>query len=162
MMQKANVIPLAEILIKTRESLKLIAYKDGAGIPTIAWGATTIDGRKVNMIDTCTQEQAEMWLKNRIEEDYNKLELLFCHMHDVNLEDNQAAAILSFIYNCGFTAFQNSSMAKDLILGRVDKVSSDLMKWDKIRVDGNLVFSLGLFNRRMQESRCFMNEKKCI
>lgn len=160
-MNKQTTIPLTEKLIKSREALRLIAYKDVAGIPTIAWGATTIDGRKVTMLDTCTAAQAEMWLKNTIEEDYNKLDLLFCHIHDVNLEDNQAAAILSFIYNCGFTSFQNSSMAKDLILGRVDKVVTDLMKWDKIRVDGNLVFSPGLFNRRMEESQCFIDEKRC-
>ena len=160
-MNKQTTIPLAENLIKAREALRLVAYMDVANNPTIGWGSTTIDGKKVTMRDTCTEAQADMWLRDRIEEDYNKLELLFCHMHDVNLDDNQAAAILSFVYNCGFTAFQNSSMAKDLILGRVDKVTDDLMKWDKIRVDGKLVFSPGLFNRRMEESKCYINAKYC-
>lgn len=159
-MQEQNTQNLAENLIKVRESLRLVAYKDGADIPTIGYGATTIDGRRVTMLDTCTREQALMWLRNRIDEDYKKLEL-FCNMHDINLEDNQAAAILSFTYNAGFKAFINSSMGKDLILGRIDNVSSDLLKWDKIRVDGELTYSPGLFNRRMQESHCFINEKSC-
>jgi lysozyme len=159
-MNKENVLTLAENKIKPLENLKLGAYRDGAGNPSIGYGATTIDFRKVTMLDTCTEAQATQWLQEKISEDYNQLES-FCRLHELSLEDHQAAAILSFTYNAGFKAFQNSSMAKDLILKRMDKLTSDLLKWDKIRVDGKLVFSAGLFNRRMQESLCFIDEARC-
>ena len=159
-MLKENVIPLAKNLIKSLEALKLVAYLDGAGNASIGFGATTIDGRRVTMRDRCTEAQAEMWLTNRIEDDYTKLDL-FCHVHGINIEDNEAAVILRFSYNAGFAAFVGSSMARDLSLNRVDKVSSDLLKWNKIRVDGTLTFSPGLFNRRMEESQCFVDKGKC-
>ncbi len=52
-------------------------------------------------------------------------------------------------------------MARDLILNRLDKVYSDLLKWNKIRVDNQLTFSPGLFNRRMEESQCFVDKGRC-
>ena len=159
-MQKQNVLILVENRLLKLEDLKLVAYPDSAGNPTIGAGTREIDGRKVTLQDTCTKAQAIMWLRNRIEEDYNRLEL-FCNMHNIELLDNQAASILLFIYNAGFTAFQNSSMAKDLISGQVDKVVTDLLKWDKITVDGKLVFSPGLLNRREEEAKCFVDEGKC-
>ena len=63
-MNKQTTIPLAENLIKAREALRLVAYMDVANNPTIGWGATTIDGRKVNMRDTCTEAQSDMWLRD--------------------------------------------------------------------------------------------------
>ena len=94
------------------------------------------------------------------EEDYLKLES-FCIAHDLILEDNQAATILSFSYNAGWQGFLSSSMARDLISKNIEKVTTDLLKWNKIRINGNLVFSAGLFNRRMQESKCFIDEGQC-
>lgn len=154
------MIDLATNLIAKLENLKLSAYPDSAGILTIGFGTTEIDGRKVTKFDHCTKEQALEWLRNRLQEDYSKLES-FCAVHDVVLEDNQAATILSFSYNAGWKGFLSSSMARDLISKKIEKVTTDLLKWNKIRVDGNLVFSAGLFNRRMQEDKCFIDERQC-
>lgn len=159
-MIKANTINLATELISKLEDLKLTAYPDSGGIPTIGFGTTIIDDRKVTMFDHCTKEQALLWLSNRLEEDYLKLEQ-FCAVHDVALKDNQAATILSFSYNAGWKGFLSSSMARDLISKKIEKVTTDLLKWSKIRIDGNLVFSAGLFNRRMQEDKCFIDERQC-
>jgi lysozyme len=159
-MIKQKTMALATSLISTLESLRLVAYRDSAGIPTIGYGTTQIDGRKVNMFDCCTQEQAILWLQTRLETDFEKFES-FCLMHDISLEDNQAATILSFIYNAGWNGFLSSSMARDLISKKTEKVTSDLLKWNKIRVDGELIFSAGLFNRRMKEDQCFVDERQC-
>ena len=86
-------------------------------------------------------------------------------MHEINvenIENNQAAVILSFIYNAGWSNFITSSMATDIISGQMNKVTTDLLKWNKIRVDGKLTFSKGLFNRRMEESKCFINKEDCF
>jgi lysozyme len=145
-MNKQNVINIASDLIKKFESCRLQAYSDDAGIQTIGWGST--------------QVQADFWLTQRIEEDYNRLDI-FWHVHGITLDDNQAAAILSFTYNAGFEAFVSSSISRDLIQKRVEKVTADLMKWNKMRVDNKLVFSQGLYNRRMEESQCFVNKGEC-
>ena len=159
-MLKQKVIQLSTDLILKLENLRLSAYLDSAGNPTIAVGETEINGRKVTLSDHCTKEQAHLWLNNRLELNYEKLES-FCLTHDIELEDNQAATLLSFIYNAGWAGFLSSSMARDLMNKNKQKVTSDLLKWNKIRIDGNLVFSAGLFNRRMQEDKCFIDERQC-
>ena len=159
-MIKKNIIDLATNLLLKLENLRLSAYLDSAGHPTIAIGETEIDGRKVTLSDHCTKEQALLWLTNRLELNYAKLES-FCNTNEIELEDNQAATLLSFIYNAGWAGFLSSSIARDLISKNTEKVTTDLLKWNKIRIDGNLVFSTGLFNRRMQENKCFIDERQC-
>ena len=51
-------------LIKKFEGCKLEAYLCAAGVPTIAWGRT----KDVKMGDTCTQEEADAWLDEELEE----------------------------------------------------------------------------------------------
>ena len=159
-MLKQKVIQLSTDLILKLENLRLSAYLDIAGNATIAVGETEMNGRKVTLNDHCTKEQAISWLHNRLELNYEKLNS-FCLTHEIVLEDNQAAAILSFVYNAGWSGFLSSSMVRDLISKNTEKVTLDLLKWNKIRIDGNLVFSAGLFNRRMQEDKCFIDESQC-
>ena len=157
---KDKAIILAFNLIAREEDLKLLAYQDNKGIWTIGYGSTFVDGKKVTEGMVCTKEQAKIWflqtLKNVCENLYS-----FCEKHTIYLEDNQSSASISFIYNAGFTAFLNSSMARDLIAGKIEKVTSDFMKWVYITINEKLVFSVGLFNRRMEESQCFVDEKRC-
>ena len=155
-MEKKITVEKAVELISSLEGFKSKAYQDGASVWTIGYGSTEIDGNKIYPSTTCTEEQAKGWLRNRVEEDYDKLDHYFCIINDVILNDNQAAAILSFCYNCGFNNFLRSSIASDLINKKYDKVTEDLKKWDEIRVDGKLTFSVGLFNRRMAEANCFI------
>lgn len=49
-------------LIKDFESCKLAAYIDSGGRWTIGWGHT----QNVNEGETCTQEQADLWLKQDV------------------------------------------------------------------------------------------------
>lgn len=159
-MKNVSTINIAIDLISKLESFRSTPYKDLKGIITLGFGSTRIDGRLITMSDFCTREQAKLWLKTRVEEDFNKLQLL-CDMHNISLEDNQAAAVLSFTYNAGWKSFLNSSMVRDLIFGKIEKVTSDLMQWNKIRVNGSLNFSQGLENRRLEEAQCFIDEKRC-
>lgn len=157
---KDNALNLAFSLVAREENLKLKAYLDSKNIPTIGYGSTFVDGKKVTLGMTCSKEQAKTWFLQTLSQVCDEL-YSFCNDNNIYLEDNQAATIISFIYNAGFNAFIHSSMAHDLIVGELDKVTSDLMKWDKIRIDGNLEFSVGLFNRRMEESQCFIDESRC-
>jgi lysozyme len=49
-------------LTESFESCKLTAYLDTGGVPTIGYGHTK--GVKLGM--TCTQEQAEQWLREDV------------------------------------------------------------------------------------------------
>jgi lysozyme len=50
-------------LIQSFEACRLEAYVDASGKPTIGWGHT--EGVKIG--DTCTQQQADLWLKQDVE-----------------------------------------------------------------------------------------------
>ncbi len=156
-MNKINCIAIAIELIAKLEGFKAHAYKDSTGIITIGYGTTNINGRSVSITDYCSESQAKFWLTERVKEDFNRLQV-FCDFHDIKLNDNQGAAVLSFTYNAGFAAFKNSSMASDLISNKVEKVANDLLQWNKIRVNERLVFSQGLFNRRMEEAGLFVRK----
>ena len=164
-MNKVNVLNIAAKFISEFESFRSSAYKDQKGIWTLGYGTIRIDSRALTFTDTCTKEQAIDWLQKRIEEDFNSLDPFF-KFHDIELTDNQFAAILSFTYNAGLQSFMTSSMAKDLLSNDdnvKEEVANDLLKWCKIRVGENLVFSQGLYNRRIKEGDLFKsNEKEVI
>ena len=162
MMNRMNVLELAGNLIKELEGFKAQAYLDGAGVPTIGYGTTQVNGQPVNMGMNCTEKEALKWLKDYLVADYDRL-VIWCHSQPLSiiLTDNQAAAILSFTYNAGWKSFVNSSMAKQIINGDYNAAAAAFEKWNKIRVNGKLTFSPGLFNRRMKEEACFIDEDKC-
>ena len=156
-MDKNTTIDLAVNLIAKLEGFKEHAYQDGAGVWTLGFGQTTINDRYVKSSDSTTEQEAKAWLRERVTKDYEALDDTFCKSHNINLTDNEAASVLSFIYNVGCYNFMNSSIATDLINNNKDKVKDDLLKWDKIRTSEGLKFSVGLYNRRMAEYKCFIN-----
>lgn len=163
-MNRLNIIELACDLIKTFEGFRSEVYVDSAGIPTIGYGTTKINGEQVEFgMENCTENEALKWLRIHVLKDYDKL-VMWCHAQNplsIILSDNQAASILSFTYNAGWNSFLSSSMAKWIIEGDYNKAAQAFEKWNKIRKDGKLVFSKGLFNRRMKEQDCFIDEEKC-
>lgn len=157
---RENTINLAVNLIARLEGFEPKAYLDDGGVPTIGWGTTKIEGKSVQLWMTCTREQAKKWLMDYLLLD-TVLLIKWCQNEGIDLDDNQAAAILSFTYNASFKAFVGSSMAKEIIAGDFDSAATAFLKWNKIRIDGKLKFSPGLFNRRMEEERCFIDEAAC-
>lgn len=51
------------------ESCRLLAYLDSKGVPTIGWGHTA----GVHLGMTCTQEQADTWLKQDVQTAVNEV-----------------------------------------------------------------------------------------
>lgn len=158
-----NVIDAKNIvtnLIIKLEDLKLVAYLDSKGIWTIAIGITKINGKPVYKGMICTKEQAIKWCSDYIDSDIKELSK-WCIENNIELESNQAGSILCFTYNAGFPSFRKSSMAKEIIKNNFDLAAKAFEKWDKIRIGEDLVFSIGLFNRRMIEGKCFIDEEAC-
>jgi len=129
------------------EGYKAKAYLCPANVPTIGWGSTMhIDGRKVKLSDTINEEQAEEMLMWELKNKSNAL-------YGLNLNQNQFDSCLSFIYNLGIGAFANSTLRKKILANPNDPaIKTEFMRWNKARVNGELVELKGLTRRRTAEA----------
>jgi len=134
-------------LIKKFEGCELEAYEDAVGVPTIAYGRT----KNVNMGDTCTQEQAEEWLQ----EEMNEYEGYINDQVNVVLEQNQFDALVSWVYNLGPSNLSSSTMLKVLNEGKYNEVPAQIRRWNKA---GGKVLE-GLTRRREAEALLFQNKE---
>lgn len=130
-------------LTKSFESCRLTAYKDGGGVWTIGWGHT----KNVHAGDTCTQEQADIWLFIDIkwaEDEVNE------HVK-VALSQKEFDALVDFVFNIGGTAFANSTLLKMLNSGNISGAAHEFERWDM----DNGVHVAGLLRRRLAEETEF-------
>ncbi len=132
-------------MTKRFEGLELQAYKDSGGIPTIGYGHT---GRDVLMGMTCTQEQADTWLRQDIERAEK------CVNDSVKLDSLQQYefdALVDFTFNVGCAAFQLSTLLKLLNQNDKDGCEAQFSKW--IYAGGKKI--KGLVRRRAAEILMF-------
>lgn len=152
-----NISSKGLVLIKSFEGLRTKAYKDSAGVWTIAYGATRYpDGTRVKEHDECTVEEAEEFL----EHDVNRfVAALNRRVSGIHLSQAQFDALVSFCFNLGMSAFDSSTLYKKLRINPNDEtiwqydeelpeMSCEFTKW--IRSGGNIV--KGLLIRRMIEA----------
>lgn len=144
-MSAARQIPAIVIeYLKNREKLELKAYPDPGsrdGTPwTIGYGHTA----GVKKGDVITKEQAIIFLA----EDLQWVVRSVMKNVKVELNENQFAALLIFVFNIGGTAFATSTLVRLLNEGRYDRVPSELARW--IYNDGKKLN--GLKVRRKEET----------
>ena len=132
-------------LIKRYESLRLRAYKDGVGIWTIGWGHT----RNVGSGMVCTLEEAEEWLQEDLQGPMYAL-------RGYAATENQFAAMVCLAYNIGTGNFHQSSVWKYHKNKQYLNAANAFLLWGNIRIDGKLVPSTGLMNRRHAERTLYM------
>ena len=130
-------------LIKEFEGCRLSTYICPVGIPTIGYGST---GRHVTPGKTITQAEAEaLLLKDlaRFEKGVNEL-------ITVPLQQCQFDALVSFAFNCGNTALQESTLRRRLNAGEDPNTvaKAELPRW----TNNGLA---GLVRRRMEEVNLF-------
>ena len=134
-------------LVKSWEGLYLAAYHGAAdrpGLLTIGYGHTDAAGPpKVTAGMKITEAQAVDILKN----DLWRCESAVEQLVKVELNDNQFAALVSFVFNCGEANFKKSSLLRKLNAGDYESVPAELMKWTM--ANGKRV--QGLANRRAAE-----------
>lgn len=93
------------------EGVRLKAYLDSKGIPTIGVGTIRYpNGVRVKLGDTCTLAQAMAWLTK----DLNQFEKVINDTVKVPLTQYQFDALADFVYNIGGFAFTNSTLLKKL------------------------------------------------
>lgn len=128
------------------EGLRLEAYKDGAGVWTIGYGHTgLVRGKPIDQFTEISKAEADQLLKadlDRFERDVERLV-------KVPLTDGEHAALVSFQFNTG--GLKGSTLLKKLNAGEREAVPEQLMRWDKITVEGKKEVSPGLQNRRAKE-----------
>lgn len=141
-------------LIKDFEKLRLKAYLDSKGVPTIGWGNTFYEnGTKVKMGDTISRERADSLftiILFKFEKELNS-------MLKVSLNQNQFDALMVFIYNIGSGAFLNSTILKKININPNDpSISIEFMRWNKS--SGKTLE--GLTRRRQQEASLYFKKIK--
>ena len=142
--------------MKVFEKLMLKAYPDPGsknGLPiTIGYGSTFYeDGSRIKMGDVITEEKARKlfeWEVNTKTKVLNAMKL--------NLNQNQFDALVSFVYNVGVGAFNNSDMKKKIKLNPNDpSIEAEFMRWTKN--DGKVL--KGLVTRRKEEAKIYFTHE---
>lgn len=114
-------------LIKGSEGLKLTAYLDMVGKPTIGWGCTQdVTRDDVTNKRTITQDEAEQMLQDELA----KFEAGVPHWVTVALNENEFAALVSFTYNLGLGSLQHSTLLQLLNADNRADAADEFVKWD--------------------------------
>jgi len=130
-------------LIKEFEGLKLNAYLCSANVPTIGYGNTYyLNGTKVKLGDTISQEQAEILLLDILK----KFEGIVNRKLKVKVNQNQFDALVSHTYNTG----GSNTLFRLINNGAND---TEVRTWIETRyITANGVKLNGLVRRRKAES----------
>ncbi len=132
-------------LLKEYESCRLKAFIPVTGDPpTIGFGRTS----GVKMGDTCTQAQAEEWLKQDIQV-FERGVLALCTLHP---NDNELAAMTCLAYNVGLGNFKKSTVLKAHNRGDIQSASRAFGLFNKAH--GKVL--AGLTRRRASEAALYL------
>jgi lysozyme len=146
MEQKMTYSETGMLLTRSFEGCLLGAYQDQKGVWTIGWGHT----KDVKEGDSCTWEQAQLWLW----EDLHSAEEEVNNLVTTQLNQGQFDALVDFVYNLGPGNFESSTLLRDLNTGDLDAAANEFDKWD--HVSGQVV--AGLLRRREAERKEFLGE----
>lgn len=133
-------------LIKEFEGCKLEAYQDQRGIWTIGYGSTT----DVEPGMVITEAEAEL----RLEADLAEAARRLGERVSVALTENQCAALISFVFNIGCSAFAGSTLCRLVNAGEPEElIAAEFPKWCHNH-DGTV--NAGLLRRREAERALFL------
>ena len=147
-------LPSARKIIKEFEGLRLQAYPD-AGAWAVGWGSTTISGKVVREGQSITQAQADAQLDADLKRFHEALVRAIPAVS--SWQPNRIAALLSWTYNLGVGAMQDSTLRKRILAGEDPAVvvAAELPRWNKS--GGNPL--TGLTRRRKAEVELFVGRQ---
>jgi lysozyme len=112
-------------IIRDYEGFRPKAYLCPAGVWTIGYGTTRYpNGEPVKDGDTCTPDQAEVWLENHLVGVENTISKAV----KVPISDNAFSALCSLVYNIGSGLFLGSTLLKRINEGAPDGLITTHMK----------------------------------
>ena len=133
-------------LIRQFEGMRLEAYRDSKGIPTIGVGHT----KNVRMGDRCSIQQADVWLSQDLEDAVAGVQMLV----KAPITQSMFDALVSFTFNLGTRQLGESTMLI-LINKRNYKAAAEQFKrWNRA---GDQVLA-GLTRRRAAEAALFLDD----
>ena len=140
------------------EGTRYYAYYDIAGIPTVCQGYTgkgIVFGRKYSA------EECNTFLRTELIE--HSTGILNCVKRP--LEQHQHDAFTLFAYNVGVAGACGSRAIREFNAGNIEASCHALYKapngspvWSYAKVDGQLSFVQGLYNRRQYEARMCLGQ----
>lgn len=107
--------------VQAWEGLRLRAYRDGGGVPTIGWGHTAF----VEMGDTCTREEAKRWLDEDLAAHGEELQSFMTR----EPTQNQYDAFLSLAFNCGAVQVGGSGTMRRFNAGEDQACADRFLLW---------------------------------
>lgn len=137
-------------LIKRFEGLRLQAYQDSVGVWTIGYGWTQpVAGRKVGPGMTIGAATAERLLACGVAQFEQGVDRLVT----VTVTQGQFDALVSFAYNLGLCALENSTLLRRLNAGDWQGAAEQFGRW----VNAGGVRLDGLVARRVAERALFLS-----
>lgn len=133
-------------LVKRSEGLRLSAYRDVGGLPTIGYGHTS----GVQMGQTITQKHADQLLAD-------DLDIAGVHVEQlvkVPLSQGQFDALVDFVFNLGFARLRDSTLLRVLNKGDYQAAAQQFRFW--VMAAGKVM--PGLVTRRAAEAALFISD----
>ena len=127
---------------------RFVPYICPAGVLTIGWGTTNLDGKKFDEYTVWTQAQCDSALFDGMRRYERAVEKLV----KVKLNQNQFDALVSFAYNCGESNLAKSTLLRRLNAGDFEGAAGEFAKWNK----GAGQVLRGLTRRRAAEAKLFL------
>lgn len=146
MPKSRNLSAAGLALIKRFEGLRLVAYRDAVGIPTIGYGHTA----GVRMGDTITADQADKFLWD----DTQGAQAAVRNLVTAPLTQGQYDALVSFVFNLGGGNFSSSTLLRKLNAGDYEGAAGEFGRW--VHAGGNRLE--GLARRREAERQMFLGQ----
>lgn len=135
-------------IIKMFEGFSAFAYVCPAGVMTIGFGTTRINGNPVSKSLRITVDEANVLL----EQDLKSFEKSVNSLVKVALTQNQFDALVSFAYNLGAENLKKSTLLKKINVSEFFEAAEEFLKWNKA---GGKVLP-GLTRRRAAEKELFL------
>ncbi|ENZ1181967.1 MULTISPECIES: lysozyme [Proteus] len=137
----AGATAIALVVIAHFEGVRYEPYRDVAGVLTVCYGHT---GKDIIQGKTYTQQECDALLQS----DFIKTQQQVDALIKVPLDDYTKAALYSFAFNVGTTAFARSTLLKKLNAGDRAGACEEIKRWVYA---GGKVWR-GLVSRREAES----------
>lgn len=132
-------------LIKRHEGLRLAAYLCPAGIPTIGYGHT----KGVKLGQVISEEEAEQFLREDLKTSEQEID-----RQNLQLNQNQFDALVSFVFNVGAGNFRSSTLLKRVRLNPNDPdIDRQFKRW--VYANGRIL--PGLIKRRNDETKLYFS-----
>lgn len=132
-------------LIKSLEGFRAEPYVCAGGYLTIGYGHRLLPSDSYKKI---SREKAEQILEN----DLCRVERAVLKYINVEVNDDQFAALVSFTFNVGVAALQRSVLRQKINYGHYDDGAKEFLKW--VYAGGRKI--IGLVRRRKLESDLFL------